>query len=74
MVLMDPEPVNRHVPFPMIAPWIVAEPLTDSVVAGGSSPSTVTLYDLAGNKNLGSVQLSTDVRNTIHGLEVWPFD
>jgi hypothetical protein len=48
--------------------------LSERLVAGGSSPSTVTLYDLASNKTLGSVQLSADVRNTIHGLEVWPFD
>jgi hypothetical protein len=48
--------------------------LSDRVVVGGASPSTVTLYDLADNKTLGSVQLSADVRNTIHGLEVWPFD
>ena len=48
--------------------------LSDSVVAGGASPSTVTLYDLPGNETLGSVQLSTDVRNAVHGLEVWPYD
>jgi hypothetical protein len=48
--------------------------LSDRVVAGGASPSTVTLYDLAGNKTLGSVNLTMDVRNAIHGLEVWPFD
>src|SRR5262249_33621770 len=47
--------------------------LSDSVVAGGSSPSTVTLYDLAANRRLLSVNLSLDVRNAIHGLEVWPF-
>lgn len=47
--------------------------LSDSVVAGGSSPSTVTLYDLAGNEQLVSVNLSRDVRNAIHGLEVWPY-
>ncbi|MCH7822136.1 MAG: hypothetical protein IIA07_08970 [Proteobacteria bacterium] len=47
--------------------------LSDRLVAGGSSPSTVTLYDLASNKTLGSVQLSADVRTAIHGLEVWPF-
>jgi hypothetical protein len=48
--------------------------LSDSVVAGGSSPSTVTLYDLAANKRLLSVNLTLDVRNAIHGLEVWPYD
>ena len=48
--------------------------LSERVVAGGSSPSTVTLYDLAGNRRLLSVNLTMDVRNAIHGLEVWPFD
>ena len=47
--------------------------LSDSVVAGGSSPSTVTVYDLAGNRQLLSVNLTKDVRNAIHGLEVWPY-
>lgn len=47
--------------------------LSGTVVAGGSSPSTVTVYDLAGNRRLVSVNFSKDVRNAIHGLEVWPF-
>jgi hypothetical protein len=48
--------------------------LSDRLVAGGSSPSTVTLYDLAANETVLSVNLSMDVRNAIHGLEVWPYD
>ena len=48
--------------------------LSDSVVAGGSSPSTVSVYDLAANERLLSVNLTMDVRNAIHGLEVWPYD
>lgn len=48
--------------------------VTDRVVAGGSSPATVTLYDLAANETLVSAALTMDVRNTIHGLEVWPYD
>ena len=48
--------------------------LSDSVVAGGSSPSTVSVYDLAANQRVLQVTLSMDVRNAIHGLEVWPFD
>ena len=48
--------------------------LTDSVVAGGSSPSTVTIYDLKGNQILMSVNLTRDIRNAVHGLEVWPYD
>lgn len=47
--------------------------LSDSVVAGGSSPSTVTLYDLPANRPLLSVNLTMDIRNAIHGLEVWPY-
>ncbi len=48
--------------------------LSDKVVAAGSSPSTITLYDLAENEMLISVNLTLDVRNAIHGLEVWPYD
>ncbi|MEE3236553.1 MAG: hypothetical protein VX236_04505 [Pseudomonadota bacterium] len=48
--------------------------VNDGIVAGGSSPSTVTLYDLPANEILFSVNLSRDIRNTIHGLEIWPYD
>ena len=47
--------------------------LSDSVVAGGSSPSTVSVYDLPANRRLLSINLTMDVRNAIHGLEVWPY-
>jgi hypothetical protein len=47
--------------------------ISDSVVAGGSSPSTVSVYDLAANTRLLSVNLTMDVRNAIHGLAVWPY-
>lgn len=42
-------------------------------VAAGSSPSTITLYDLDAARSVGSVVLSRDVRNAIHGLERWPY-
>ena len=48
--------------------------LQGPVVAGGSSPSTVSVYDLAANKHLLSVNLTRDVRNAVHGLEIWPYD
>ncbi len=48
--------------------------LSERVVAGGSSPSTITMYDLQANETLLSVNLSTDVRNAIHGLEQWPYE
>lgn len=48
--------------------------LSDRVVAGGSSPSTVSVYDLAANEMLLSVNLSNDVRNAIHTIAKWPYD
>lgn len=48
--------------------------LSDAVVVGGSSPSTVTVYDLPANRPLLSVNLTMDIRNAIHGLEVWPYE
>jgi hypothetical protein len=47
--------------------------LSGEVVAGGSSPSTVTLYNLRESRQLMSVNLTRDIRNAIHGLEVWPY-
>lgn len=47
--------------------------LGDGRIAGGSSPSTITLYDLDERKSTLTVTLSMDVRNAIHGLEVWPY-
>jgi len=46
--------------------------IDDRFVAAGSSPSTITLYDLAAGITVGSVNLSMDIRSAIHGLEVWP--
>ncbi len=45
----------------------------DQVIAGGSSPSTITLYDLREQKPQKLVNLTMDVRNAIHGLAVWPY-
>lgn len=49
-------------------------PIDDRFIAAGSSPSTITLYDTEMNQKVGFVNLSMDIRNAIHGLEVWPFD
>jgi hypothetical protein len=48
-------------------------PVGDRFVAGGSSPSTITLYDLETNQTVGHVNLTMDIRNAIHGLEPWPY-
>lgn len=47
--------------------------LSDTLVAGGSSPATISVYDLPRNERVLSVNLTMDVRNAIHGLEVWPY-
>ncbi len=48
--------------------------IDDRLVAGGSSPSTVTLYDMDNEEVVASVNLTMDIRNAIHGLEPWPYD
>ena len=47
--------------------------INNHLIAAGSSPSTISLYDLDANQRLTAVNLSLDIRNAIHGLEVWPF-
>jgi hypothetical protein len=47
--------------------------INDRFIAAGSSPSTVTLYDLPSGTEAARVNFSMDIRNAIHGLEVWPF-
>ena len=45
----------------------------DGLIAAGSSPSTIALHELNSGKTALSATLSMDVRNAIHGLEVWPY-
>ncbi len=47
--------------------------IKDGLIAAGSSPSTIALHDFSTMKTVMQVSLSTDIRNAIHGLEVWPF-
>jgi hypothetical protein len=46
-------------------------PVGERFIAGGSSPSTISLYDLETGLTVASVNISMDIRNAIHGLEVW---
>ncbi|MCP5092847.1 MAG: hypothetical protein GY949_18190, partial [Gammaproteobacteria bacterium] len=48
--------------------------INDRLVAAGSSPSTVNIFDLESGQRVLAVNFSMDIRNAIHGLEVWPFD
>ena len=47
--------------------------INDRIIAAGSSPSTITLYDLESGSEITHVNFSMDIRNAIHGLEVWPY-
>ena len=47
--------------------------LDDRFIIVGSSPSTITIYDVEQRQTVGSVNLTMDVRNAIHGLAIWPF-
>jgi hypothetical protein len=48
--------------------------LDETRIAAGSSPSTISIHDLASGETTAAITLSYDIRNAIHGLEVWPFD
>jgi hypothetical protein len=47
--------------------------INDRIIAAGSSPSTITLWDLESGGEITRVNFSMDVRNAIHGLEIWPY-
>jgi hypothetical protein len=53
---------------------IIGQESGQDLVAAGSSPSTISLYDIASGSTIARVNFSMDIRNAIHGLEVWPFD
>jgi hypothetical protein len=48
--------------------------INDHLVAAGSSPSTVAIHDLDRLQTVKLVNLTRDIRNAIHGLEVWPYE
>jgi hypothetical protein len=47
--------------------------LNERLIAAGSSPATITLYDLDAVCEAVRVNFSMDVRNAVHGLQVWPY-
>lgn len=46
----------------------------ERLIVGGSSPSTVSIYDVVTGTTVGTVNLTMDIRNAIHGLEIWPYE
>ena len=45
----------------------------EGLIFAGSSPSTISAYRLDTPEALKTVNLTMDIRNSIHGLEIWPF-
>lgn len=45
----------------------------DGSIFSGSSPSTISVYRLDATDVLKTVNLTMDIRNSVHGLEIWPF-
>jgi hypothetical protein len=45
----------------------------DNLIIAGSSPSTISLYDFESGKDIASINVSMDIRNAVHGLELWPY-
>jgi hypothetical protein len=43
----------------------------EDYVIAGSSPSTVSVYDTSSGKRVQMINLSKDIKNCIHGLELW---
>ena len=70
-LLAHSEPGESHIARQAFARGLCL--VDDSVIAAGSSPATITLHDLDAMQTRVSINLSMDVRNAIHGLEVWPY-
>jgi hypothetical protein len=45
----------------------------DDIIIGGSSPATVSVYSVARSAATKTINLTMDIRNAVHGLEVWPY-
>lgn len=45
----------------------------NKLVIAGSSPGTVSAFDMNRGELIKSVQVTNDLRNAPHGLEIWPF-
>lgn len=43
------------------------------LILGGSSPATISIYTVGRKQPIKTIQLSNDIRNAIHGLEVYPY-
>jgi hypothetical protein len=44
----------------------------DKFIIAGSSPATLGVYELGSSRRIKRINLTMDVRNSIHGLALWP--
>jgi hypothetical protein len=44
----------------------------DRFIIAGSSPATLSVYELGSTRRVKRISLTMDVRNSIHGLALWP--
>ncbi len=51
---------------------LCVDPVNRLIIAG-SSPGTVSVFDVQSEAMVTSVQVSNDLRNAPHGLEIWPY-
>lgn len=51
---------------------LCVDPVRKLLIAG-SSPGTVSAFDVKKGDMVASVQVSNDLRNAPHGLEIWPY-
>lgn len=47
--------------------------MENRLLIAGSSPGTVSAFDVQSQTMVASVQVSNDLRNAPHGLEIWPY-
>jgi len=48
-------------------------PINDDLIVQGSSPATINLFRFDPPELVKSINITMDVRNSVHGLEIWPF-
>jgi hypothetical protein len=46
--------------------------MENGLIIGGSSPATISVYRFGNPTPIRSVNITMDIRNSIHGLEIWP--
>ncbi len=45
----------------------------NGIIYAGSSPSTISAFDLTMKRRIKSINISMDIRNAVHGLAIWPY-